>query len=210
MGRGLAAVVAAAICGLVSGGAAGADTATHQFANLAPIALRSGVNAVSDFAPDGRPAQIVLGWRDNGNAHGYDVLLILMRPAASEPWNVVAVETERGEPPADLVADDPHMGDDVVKAVRLVKGTMDKRPATLLLTATRQWKETIPEPALVTFRVYRLTENKAGAGMTRDYFALVQTTTSATKFCNAEIALAKNFGLPPRSGSAPTNSADGC
>jgi hypothetical protein len=133
----------------------GAQAAETGITDLAPIDLRSGVNRIPALAPDGRDGLVVLGWRDNGNAHGYDIALVLLQKGARSGWNVVRVEPtpdDQTSTGADVITDSPHAGDDMAKAFRLSRGKMDGRPATLLLVATRdQGAAPIPNPSRVTF-----------------------------------------------------------
>jgi len=59
----------------IAGPAAAAEPAKHRFTELTPIPLKPGPNTIERFAPDGRSAIVTLGWRENGNAHGYDLYL---------------------------------------------------------------------------------------------------------------------------------------
>jgi hypothetical protein len=185
----------------------------HTLSNLHIIHLKAGSNRIEHFAPDGLPAIITLGWRDNGNAHGYDLFLVLMpTKAGSSDWSVVDVVS--GDPNTsdyDTIRDDPHTGDDFVSAVRFVQGSLDGTPATLLLTATRDLGEAgIPAPSLVTYEVYQLVQNDQAGSGTVDLFHRIEASRSEMKFCNAELALSKQFEIPlPKNYSGP-NIFDGC
>lgn len=198
---------------LLAGAAAGAEV-THKITELEPISLSSGVNRISRFAPDGRDGLIVLAWRDNGNAHGYDLALVMLEPMPGAGWNVVAIapmDQDAGRV-EDTLRDAPHTGDDVVRSFRFARGKVDGEAATLLFVATRDLDvgAGIPGPSLVTFEVYRLARNDGDVGMTRDFFDPIQRTHSPTRFCNAEMALSRVFGLPLRRGYAGPQTADGC
>jgi hypothetical protein len=177
-----------------------------------PIPLKPGANVIRDFTPDGRDAIVAQGWRDNGNAHGYTVLLVLVS-AGNGRFNVVPVErpgTDRGA--ADTIADDPHLGEDAVRSVRLVRGKVDGSPATLLLTATREvdLSQGIPAPSPVAYEVFRLVRNAGEAGSSADVFKLVQASRPAGRFCNAGVALLRQFGIPLPAGHQGPRTADGC
>lgn len=188
-----------------------AQPASVRLTELAPIPLRIGVNRVQRFARDGREAQIVLGWRDNGNAHSYDLFLVLMplRPGGSD-WNVVGVEHE-ADRFEDVIRDQPHTGEDMVRSIRFAHGRLNGTPETLLLTATREMSpEGIPAPSAVVFEVFRLVASDGVPGTTRDYFERVARMRGATLFCNAEVALSRAFGLPPRGAAGAPRTPDGC
>src|ERR1700736_6877471 len=84
----VAAGIALSCCGLVQGPKAFA--AEPAITGLSPITLVAGPNQLPRFSQDGREALITLGWRDNGNAHGYDLYLVMLptKPGAGD-WNVV-------------------------------------------------------------------------------------------------------------------------
>jgi len=183
-----------------------------RISDISPIKLRSGPNTVPHFAPDGRDALIVLGWRDNGNAHGYDLYLVLMPASAAKPeWNVVGVDPGGNGRFQDIVTDDPHLGEDAVRSIRFARAKVDGRPATVLFVATRDTGTApIPDPAPVTFEVYRLAHNDGEVGYTVDYFTKIQEIKSTGKYCNAEMALRQQFGIPLTASYNGPQTAEGC
>jgi hypothetical protein len=178
--------------------------AAPRISDIVPIPLQSGVNRVPALAPDGREGLVVLGWRDNGNAHGYDLALVLLRGGRGAPWNVVHTDpalddnTNNG---LDAITDIPHTGDDMVRAFRLARGNVDGKPATLLLMATRDPGDGIPAPSHVSFDVWRL-EHAPDVGTTPDHFAPILHDRSRGPFCNADMALSRRFGLALRASYA--------
>jgi hypothetical protein len=188
----LAATALALSAGLVKG----ADRPLNaRLAGLRVMHIHPGVNTVPNFAGDGRGARIVEGWRDNGNAHGYHLYVVLLpvKPGGTD-WNVVGVDdAERFE---DTVADAPHTGEDIVRRVVFARGLLDGHDATLLLMATRQWRNSIPEPAITEIRVYELRRNDGDVGETQDYFQSVGSYLTKIEYCNADNALKDEFGIP--------------
>ena len=154
---------------------------------------------------------IVLGWRENGNAHGYDIAMVLLQDH-NEGWNVVRRERQpllaedRGE---DAITDRPHTGDDMVRAFRFARGRVDGKPATLLFVATRDLEGTIPEASRVMFEVYRL-DHQMEVGTTPDHFVAIQQDRSSERYCNADMALFRHFGLALRTSYAGSHTSDGC
>lgn len=178
--------------------------------DLVPIPLQSGANTIPALSPDGRDGLVVLGWRDNGNAHSYDLVMVLLQAGKGGPWTVVRFEAPRGRAAAqgsDTLRDDPHTGDDVVRAFRFARGTVDGKPATLLLTATRQ--SAVPEPSPVEFQVLRL-EHAPEIGTTPDHFTPILVDRPSDLFCNADLALSRRFGLPLRPGYSGAKTPNGC
>ena len=201
--RGL--IVLTATIGLAWGAQAGT---APVLSGLTPISLKAGINSVPQFAADGRDATILLGWRDNGNAHGYDLFVVtLPSRLGGKDAQVVGVDADGGF--ADSVSDRPHAGEDMVRAVRFARGQVDGKPATLLLTATRATTESYYDPVPVDFVAYRLQRAEGGPGTTLDYFAPIAKFRSRTPYCNAEIALATAFNLPLRAGYEGAKGRDG-
>jgi hypothetical protein len=84
---------------------------------ISKVALRLGTNVISNFSVDGRTGMITLGWRDNGNAHGYDLFVVMLPVSASgHDWNVVGVADEHEF--SDAIRDAPHTGDDMTRSIR--------------------------------------------------------------------------------------------
>lgn len=198
-----------ALAVLLFGCSAASAQPDARLTELVSIPLRVGINRIPAFAPDGREAQIVLAWRDNGNAHSYDMFVVMLPTrVGGHDWNVVGVENPEGGF-HDVIRDQPHTGEDMVRSIRFARGRLNGTPATLLLTATRDISvERIPAPSAVVFEVFRLTASDGTAGTTRDYFERVSRSRSTSLFCNAEVAMAQAFGLPPRGQAGAA--VDGC
>lgn len=192
------------------------DTPTASAApvvsNLVPIPLHSGVNVLPDFMPNGGSATVILAWRDNGNAGGSDLAVIMDQERTGGSWEVVAIDplgNDAGEP--NVLYDDPHTGEDVVSTFRFARGDVDGQAATLLLTATRRLGASIPAPSTVTFKTYELVrEGAITVGVTHDYFTPIATSTSSNIYCNADKALSDHFDLPLRASYAGPNTPEGC
>ena len=97
----------------------------------------------------------------------------------------------------------------MVRAFRFVRGQVDGRPAILLLIATRDQGESLPEPSKVTYQVFRLV-HAPDVGTTPDHFALVQQDRSSAPFCNADMALTKRFALALRTSYSGPKTTNGC
>jgi hypothetical protein len=79
---------------------------------------------------------------------------------------------------------------------------------TLVLLAALWWGW--PGPSITFFDVYRLTRSDGDIGSTTDFFEHVSHARSTTKFCNAQMALFKAFGLARQASYAGPRTADGC
>ena len=187
-----------------------ADTPPATLADLRPLPLQSGVNHIDHLAPDGRAGQIILAWRDNGNAWGYDLYTVLL-PGPNGTWQVAGIERPSQDPYFnDTIRDSPHTGEDVIRAVRFARGTVAGRPAILLLEASRAWKDTPYNPAPTTYDAYVLQENEDGVGRTPYYFRQILHRPLPTQYCHAEKALAAASGLPLRPGYEGKDTPNGC
>ena len=178
---------------------------------LEPMALQSGWNDVPNLAQNGRNGAIVLAWRDNGNAHGYDLFTVLLASGSGPRpvWEVVGFDRENEF--SDSVRDAPHVGEDMTRSVRFARGLYDGRPATMAFISTREPSEqSIPHPTRALVETFVLRANTEGSGSTSHYFARVEARRTETEYCHAEMAIFVEIGLPLRSGYEGQHSADGC
>jgi hypothetical protein len=176
---------------------------------LTPIPLHSGVNRLPNFASDGREGRIVLAWRDNANAHGYDVFLVLLpTKAGANDWNIVGFED--GEDFADTLRDQPHTGEDVVRAVRFVRTWQSGKEVPLVVTATRTIVTSIPRPAQTPIAVYSLQKSDGVPGTTADYFRVIRKWRAKRLYCNAELALKDELRVPVRQNYQGSHAIGGC
>lgn len=181
----------------------------HTLTGLHVIELRMGDNHLARFAPDGRPAHIVKAWRGNGNAHSYIIYLVAM-PGGEDAtdWNVVDIESPK-ELPRDVVVEEPYDGEQYLHSIRFAHGLIDGKPETLLLSARRDIKDTFGDRVNVTYEVYKLVHDADSVG-TRDSFDLVETWRSADRYCNSELAMSRQFGIPLGNDAPLSDSKDGC
>lgn len=183
-----------------------AANAEPQFTELKPIPLAQGVNRISDFSRDGREALVVLGWRDNGNAHGFDVFMVMLPTSkGGSDWNIVL-----GPDGKEVIVDQPHLGEDMVRSVRFARGKLDGFNDTFLITATREVEEGYAEPATTRIGFHKLSGGFIDIGTTFDYFETVYEFTTEKQYCNAEYALQSELGLPARQKFEGVDPATGC
>jgi hypothetical protein len=189
---------------LLGSGIALAQGVEPKLSDLTEIPLHPGLNHIEGFAQDGRPADILEAWRDNGNAHGYHLFVLTMPSAPGKfDWNVVG--TERGdEPLRDCIRDDPHTFEDAVRSIRFAHGRVDGRSATLLLVATRDVSPltNLAAPVPVTYEAFELIHVDHCCG-TADVLSRVLVEHSEQVFSSADLALSQRFGMPlPETGQA--------
>jgi hypothetical protein len=169
------------------------------------IPVKPGVNRISGFAPDKGDAIIVSSWSDNGNAWGhrrYEVII----PSAEGEWNIVAFSTSKT---IDGIIEVPHTGEDALSAVRFMWGNENGRRVALAAEADREPKEGVPEPAATTIKIYSMRLNDE-VGTSRVHFTLVKAWTAKRLYCNAEMALHDEFGLPLSADYAGPRKTGGC
>jgi hypothetical protein len=184
-------------------------------ANLAPIPLQSGVNTLDKFAVDGWPAIIARAWRDNGNAWGHTTYMVMMEPAdgSRHGWNLVSVEAETPPGVAEIVRNSPHTGEDALRSVVFAHGTVDGRPQTLLLIATRKMGESVPDPATTTIAIYQLVANAQDddpVGTTPDTFRRIRNWQTKKPYCSSDAALATELHIPRPADSEAPETPNGC
>jgi hypothetical protein len=180
---------------------------SSRLGRLSEIPLGLGVNNVPRFAVDGRTARIIVGWRDNGNAHGYSLYLVLMpTKRGGSDWNVVGFED--GKDFSDTINDNPHTGEDVVTAVRFLRAGPNRQP--IVAVARRNWRETFYDRAETTIVIYDLRQSEGIFGTTQDYFTAARRWKAKKRYCNAELALRDELNLPLPSGYGGPNKVDGC
>ena len=186
---------------------------TPTITDLRPIPLQPGVNPIDHLVPNGGPGLIVLAWRDNGNAWGYDTCTVLLQDHGR--WQLAGIEHPAPKPGLDddfalAASDSPHTGEDAITAIRFARAQLDGHPTTLLLEAIRTYPETPYDPAPTAYDVYALTPNTEGPGRTTAYFRRIQHQDLPAKYCHAEAALSQASGLPLRPSYGGKDTPTGC
>jgi hypothetical protein len=168
------------------------------------IPIKPGINRASSFGPSGEDAVILSAWRDNGNAWGdreYEVFI-----PASGDWNIVDFNHPQS---GTHLVEVPHTGEDALSAIRFVWGFENGRRVALAVTAGREPKEGVPDAAETTITIYSMRPNDE-VGTTKVYFKSVKEWTAKRLYCNAEMALHDEFGLPLGTGYQGSRKAGGC
>ena len=166
------------------------------------IPLKFGVNDISRLTLDGRDGQIIKAWRNDANGSGFAIYLVMVDGKS------VGVGADKFQ---DFVTDQPYTPEHTVKSVRFARGKVSGQPELLLITARRDFKPdaTFADPAIVMFDIYHVMPNGA-AGTTGDYFTPISEFPSKKKFCNSDLALAQDMGLPLPDPYEGLNKDDGC
>lgn len=155
------------------------------------IPIKPGVNRVPKFGPLGEDSVILSSWVDNGNAWGhrrYEVII----PSRDGQWDLVSFNNDKV---VDGIIEVPHTGEDALSVVRFVWGYENGRRAALAVDASRNPETGAPEPAETTITIYSMRLNDE-PGTTRVYFKPIKDWTTKRLYCNAEMALHDELGLP--------------
>ena len=167
------------------------------------LSLTDGVNRIPHLAPDGRDGLIVQGWRENGNAHGFGVFMVLL-PVGADGTGLDVVTF----PPNDedvSITDSPHTGEDYVRSVRFARAMLDGRRQTVVFVATRTLADSIPAPSRTLIQVLVLDHRSEDEAIgPPDFFREAARFQTNRLYCNADSALAAELHVPPRPGTPDT------
>lgn len=182
-----------AACGMVlvfASAAAGADV----------VRIDNGENRLT---LNGQPALAVRAWRENYNAHGFDMITFYVhaKGATGGPLHLVPLfgsdkgnDKERDEVIANGGADC------LLRDFRLVQDS--GKASTRLIVAERAFGDSFVSPGTVHFTYYDLTENTGGlVGWPPLYFKAVKTTDSKQPYCDVNDAFDKELHLGRSSGN---------
>jgi len=165
------------------------------------LPLHNGTNRI-DLLGTGRPGEIIVSRRDNGNAHGFSVVLFeVLAPSRSDVdgkhllWQVIPFfgglhDSETGEEMfATFEGADCTLRD--LRVVRTAKG----RPVEVV-TATRDFGASFSDSATVRFDFYELGDNTEPLGPTY-LFRHVRTVHAKGTYCDVDDAFVRELGLGP-------------
>ena len=175
-----------------------------RLAEVEMFALQAGATRIANFTADGRDGLIVAGWRDNGNAHGFHVYMVLVPGAGADD-----VVTFADEADAVTIADAPHTGEDYVRSVRFGRGMLNGRRETLVFVATRRIEGPYPDPAHALIRLLALRGRDEPTGPLWSFAEQARFETGR-RYCNADAALRTELGVPLPADYQGPDSADGC
>lgn len=166
--------------------------------------LSNGPNTLS-LTTDPLPAQAFLAHRDNGNAHGFDVLTLYIQAPAREgtqpQWQLVPAFDERdakrrGLPRGEYLTLNTVDGADCrLSDFRLFAPTT-RADATLVL-ADREFGDSFASPAPVMFRFFKLRKSAEGFGRPRYHFEFDHERQAARPYCDVGEALLTELGVGP-------------
>jgi hypothetical protein len=173
-----------------------------DFGTYKVVRLVYGVNAVG-FGPAGTQGTVLLGWRENFNAHGFGVGTFYLKspegaiPAGFQHDGVLELVTVwddvKGSKEA-LSVTTSGGADCVLHDFRLLVSNQHK--PSLLVLADREMGETFTDEERVTFRTFTLKQNvEAMPGPPTYYFDLTDQRVATRKYCDVEKAFRNELGL---------------
>ncbi|GBQ06491.1 hypothetical protein [Saccharibacter floricola] len=175
-----------------------AQTVTAYFHSILfeEIFLTGETTSIPHMTDDGRAGTIFHTWRENGNAWGYHVYMVMAdsdkTDASISPTSLVEIDGK------DKLTTHPHTGQDALSSAVFARGTKqgDTTSHLYLITAKRPLLESVPDPSPTTVRIYRLIHSspeKAGHA-TLDRFVL-QESINVGNSSNTEEVLSDVVGL---------------
>lgn len=160
------------------------------------IPLHYGSNQVN-FGDNGEVGIVMLGNRENFNAHGFDVLTLYLKPLGTDKeaadWQLVSVFDGAKEALTLTVGGG---ADCTLHDFRLVRdGT---RGSVSLIVAERDAGSSYADVAPVHFKHYSLRRNNAAeVGRPLYYFELVSSSKAKNLYCDVGEAFFSELGMKP-------------
>lgn len=185
------------------------STVAADSAGLKVLPVDNGVNQLTLL---GEPAMAVRAWRENYNAHGFDVVSFYVRDkTAGEKafWNLVPVfgQVAKADASEHLEITVGGGADCVLHDFRLLHSDDDKR--VMLVIAQRDMGDSFADAAPVHFTWYDLTKSEDEApGEPWLSFRQTRTTQATKPYCDVEEAFDKELHLGTTGGKGGPGDAD--
>jgi len=189
----------AALTALLSATAILAGTAAAAepvITDIKPFELHPGINTVPGFGVNGETFTIVQAWRGNGNAHGYDVWLVLSPEAEGQKFGVTGQEIQGEVLPRDIIRDEPFDGERWEGSIRFARAKVDGVPRTILIDAQLGYDGGRPfaDHETATIRIFQLSRSDDGGQP--DIFNQISERKTAKRYCNVEYAVRDVLHIP--------------
>jgi hypothetical protein len=171
----------------------------HDAYKVVPVS-----NGINRLILDGQDAMAVRGWRENFNAHGFDVTSIFIQDGVADhagSWNIVPLFGRQ----SSAHHEDLHViatggADCQLHDFRLLT-TEDGKHAQLILAA-RDLGTSYAAAATVRFDFYVLTENTDGIpGYPKHYFLWQRSERSHSQYCDVNEAFDRELHLDTSGGA---------
>ena len=156
------------------------------------VKLEYGENRV-DFNNDGVPDLVVIGHRENFNAHDYDVISFYASEPGDEHRRMAIIPMFEQEKESVTLAA-AGGADCRLHDFRLLKPKRGEQ--SLLIVADRKMSDSFFEENTVTFSYFKLERNSAElVGRPYLYFNLAEVRQAKAKYCDVEQAFRAELGL---------------
>lgn len=169
---------------------------------LTLVPLQNGINSV-DLDADGKPEVVVVGQRENFNAHGFSVTTIYLKTAAQEgeqpQLHIVPLlqrdeDKEEEEKRERLTLETRGGAECLLHDFRLLIDRPRKR--AVVVTGDRDLGKGFGDARPVVFRYYALARNKEGIpGWPVVYFESYKTTRTTKAYCDIGEAFEKELAI---------------
>jgi hypothetical protein len=154
------------------------------------VKLHPGLNNL-DRAFAGHPVSVVIGHRENFNAHSFQVVTYyLWDRDASKGLDIVGLWDKDKEALSLQVSGG---ADCLLHDFRLLWPHKGRAP--LLVVADRPLLTSYTDNAPVNFKIYTLKQNPSGDLGPAYWFDLAETQTSKAAYCDVGVALSRELGL---------------
>jgi len=156
------------------------------------VRLRNGSNAV-DLDGNHRADLVVVGWRENYNAHGYDLFTFYVQDSTvrERALNLIVFTDSVGLQTEDAFRTD-NGADCVVSDLRVLR---PRAGPDLVVIGKRDFGESYGDSLPVTFTVYRLTVSAGDVGVPPFQFKAERTLRSRARYCDVNNAFRAELGL---------------
>ena len=183
-------IITAIISGLLITQAALAE----DLSGYTVVKLANGITSV-DFSADGKDDMVVLGHRENYNAHGFEVATFYIKSSIfpsdpDEVWHIIPLGDGRGELQVTVGGG----AECLLHDFRLLKGR--QKNDVRLVVAKRELGESFADENTVTFSIYALRTNEEHLpGSATFYFEKISSSSPKKKYCDVGEALSQELGL---------------
>ena len=169
--------------------------ARAAFAGFEAVPLTSGANRI-DLDGDGTPDVVFKAWRDNANAHGFEVITFyLADPDSAGHWLVVPLFDSTGGREQDAYRTFGGADCDL-EDLLVVRSRTDARAPAQLVSGTREFGESFADSMPVSFVVYQFVADRSQIpGRPPYYFRAVRTIRGRGRYCDIHDAFEKELGL---------------
>ena len=155
------------------------------------VKLHPGINANLNIGVPAHPATVVIGHRENFNAHGFEVASFFI--AGDKPPSLDLMSFWDGDKES-LHQITTGGADCLLHDFRLLRSS--KGAPAMVAVADREMGESYADKAKVSFRFYRLAQNTEGLPGRPTYsFELVKTEKAKASYCDVGEAFARELGL---------------